>query len=309
MNAEDEGNSSGEQYLRILQMGSRYSLGVGEIRVRGVTLEHLFSVWPKIIKQLRDAGHILLLIDYDGTLTLIMERPELANLSEGTRRLLQTLSHERRFTLAVISGRGLSDLKDKVGIIGIIYAGNHGLEIEGPGVTFVNPAAEELRPILRVMYHVLSRALGTTKGVFVENKGLSLSVHYRLAEGHRATEVERIVKEVVGGAEAAGQVKITSGKKVSEVRPAVTWDKGMAIRLLMKKYGEGGKNSKLLPIYLGDDLTDEDAFDVIGKYENGISVLVGEAEQESAARYFLKSPDEVTIFLEMLLELAQRGFR
>jgi trehalose-phosphatase len=272
-------------------------------------LEHLLSVWSEVVKQLRGARHVLLLTDYDGTLTPIVDRPEMANLAEDTRRSIRSLARQRRFTLGVISGRALGDLKDKVGISGIIYAGNHGLEIEGPGISFVNPVAEELKPILGIMHYVLSRALGTIRGVFVENKGLSLSIHYRLVEERRAREVERIVKQVVGGAEAAGQARITSGKKVYEVRPAVIWDKGKAVKLLVKRCGKGGRNSGLLPIYVGDDLTDEDGFRVIENYVNGISVFVGEEGQPTTARYFLKSPVEVATFLDMLLEQARKGFR
>jgi len=84
-------------------------------------------------------------MDYDGTLTPIVERPELANLCEDTRWLLQALAQERRYTVSVISGRALSDLKNKVKIDGIIYSGNHGLEIEGPGFSVVNPQAEETK--------------------------------------------------------------------------------------------------------------------------------------------------------------------
>lgn len=272
-------------------------------------MEHLLSVWTKVAKRLKGARHILLLADYDGTLTPIVDRPELASLTPEVRRLLQALARQSRFTLGVISGRALADLKGKVGISGIVYAGNHGLEMEGPGIRFVSPVAEELAPLLRVIHYVLSRTLGTIKGVFVENKGLSLSVHYRLVEKRRAAEVERIVRQVVGGAEATGKAKITSGKKVYEVKPAVAWDKGKAIKLVMKRYGRGGRNSGLLPIYLGDDLTDEDGFKVIENYGSGVSVFVGEAEQPSAARYFLRSSEEVATFLGMLLNGARRGFR
>lgn len=270
-------------------------------------LEHLFSAWPQVVKQLKSARHILLLADYDGTLTPIMDRPEMANLAKDTRQLIQALARRQGFTVGIISGRALEDLKERVGISGIIYAGNHGLEIEGPGISFVNPVAEELKPILRIMQHVLSGALETIKGVFVENKGLSLSVHYRLAEEHRAGEVEKIVKKVAGGAEAAGQARITAGKKVYEVRPAVNWDKGTAIKLLMKKYGKGGRRSGLAVVYFGDDLTDDDAFRVIEAYGQGISVFVGEAEARSAARYFLRSPTEVALFLDILIEQASWG--
>ena len=110
-------------------------------------MEHLLSVWPRVTLQIRDARHILLLTDFDGTLTPIVERPELANLTENTRLVLEALARRYEFRVGVISGRALADLKDKVGIPGIIYAGNHGLEIEGPEITFVNPVAEEIKPI------------------------------------------------------------------------------------------------------------------------------------------------------------------
>lgn len=268
-------------------------------------LEHLLSAWPKVVKQLKDARHILLLTDYDGTLIPIVDKPEMANLSEDMKGLLLSLAHQRHFTLGIISGRALVDLKDRVGIGGIFYVGNHGLEIEGPRISYVNPVGNRFKPILHVIHLVLSKALGTIRGVFVENKGLSLSIHYRLAEECKAREIEKIMKQVTGSAEAAGQAKITSGKKVYEVRPAVTWNKGNAVKLIMKQCGKGGRNSGLLPIYLGDDLTDEDGFRIIENYGNSISIFVGDGEQQSTASYFLKSPEEVAAFLNMLIRTCQ----
>lgn len=272
-------------------------------------MENLLSVWPKVVQELRNARHILLLADYDGTLTPIVDRPELANLSEDTRQLLQALARYRHFTLGIISGRALAELKNKIGINGVIYAGNHGLEMEGPGVSFTNPSAEEARPVIRTMYQLLSEALRTIRGVIVEDKGLTLSVHYRLVEKNKTKEVKDIFDRIVGGAQVLGKIKITSGKKVYEVRPAVAWDKGKAIKLLMKRYGKGGRNSGLLPIYLGDDFTDEDVFKVMARYGNGISVFVGDESRDTAARYFLKSPMEVERFLGLLLKHARRGFQ
>jgi trehalose-phosphatase len=271
-------------------------------------LEHLLSVWPEIAKQLREARHILMLFDYDGTLTPIVERPEIAKLSENIRLLLRELSRDSRITLGIISGRALVDIKERVGINNIIYAGNHGLEIEGPGISFVNPIAEELKPILNIIRLILNNTFEAFKGVFVEDKGLSISVHYRQADERHSEEVQKIVKKLVGGAEAAGKAKMTSGKKVYEVRPAVAWDKGKAIKYLMKKFGKGGRQSRLYPMYFGDDLTDEDGFRVINAYGMGIPVYVGEKNQESIARYYLKSPAEVADFMNTLLEEAKKGF-
>jgi len=263
-------------------------------------LEYLLSAWPAVLRQLGAARHILLLADYDGTLTPIVERPELAQLPNRVRPLIERLSQRSDITVGIVSGRALSDLRTMVGISGLVYAGNHGLEIEGPGVSFVSPLAAELRPALRVIHFVLSRALSTVKGVLVEDKGLSLSVHYRMVDPERVQEVEDIVRKTIGQAQAAGTARLTSGKKVHEIRPGVDWNKGKAVRLLMKRDGKGGRRSGLLPMYLGDDSTDEDAFRVIEAYGKGVSVFVGEPGSQSAARYYLKSPEEVCQFLEML---------
>lgn len=270
-------------------------------------MEHLFSVWPEIAERVNKASQILFLSDFDGTLIPIVERPEKAVLDENTRRLLEALVRQQRFTLGIISGRALTDLKDKVNVNGLVYAGNHGFEIEGPGINFISPLADEIKPFLRIIRGVLTMAFGTIKGVFIEDKGITLSVHYRLAEEEKTREIKSIMEHSIQGPVSAGFVKITSGKKVFEVRPAVNWDKGKAIRLLMKKYGKGGRFSGLLPVYLGDDLTDEDGFRVIEKYGMGITIHVGDSDIASSARYYLTSPLEVQQFLNRLLKYSQRG--
>jgi trehalose 6-phosphate phosphatase len=271
-------------------------------------LEHLFSVLTKVMGQIDGARRILLLSDFDGTLTPIVDRPELAAMPEETHRLLQKLTLQSNFTLGIISGRSLSDLKEKVNLSRIIYAGNHGFEIEGPGLSFVNPIAEEIKPMLRIIRQILNMTVGTIKGVLVEDKGITLSVHYRQVRDEEVSEVKNKVEGVIRGPLSRGIVKVTPGKKVYEVRPSVPWDKGKAIRLLMKRYGKGGRQSGLLPIYLGDDFTDEDGFRVIEKYGNGITVHIGENNADSIAKYYLSSPQEVQQFLTNLLETAQRGF-
>ncbi len=269
-------------------------------------MQHLFSVWQEVARRLKAARHVLLLCDYDGTLTPIVERPDLADLSEKTRQLLQDLARQSNFTVGILSGRALADLRQRVGIENIIYAGNHGLEIEGPGISFINPLAEEMRPVLQLIQQVLNKALSPIRGVFVENKGLSLSIHYRMVEEDKSDEVHNIFERVIATAHSLGKVIITTGKKVYEVRPPVDWDKGKAISLLIEKYGKPRVKSELLPIFLGDDQTDEDGFKVIER-RGGISILVGENITGSAARYFLKSPSEVDEFLSLLIQPRPKG--
>jgi trehalose 6-phosphate phosphatase len=271
-------------------------------------VEHLLSAWPRVIGQIQKSKNILFLTDFDGTLTAIVEKPELAFISNETRQLLDSLARQPNLTVGIISGRALSDLKDKINLNNIIYSGNHGFEIEGPGLNFINPIADEIRPFFRVIKNVLTLALGSIKGVFIEDKGITLSVHYRHVEERKVADVESVVKKVVSGPATGGIFMITPGKEVYDVKPAASWDKGKAIRLLMKRFGKGGRRSGLLPIYLGDDLTDEDGFQVIEKYGVGITVHIGESHDNSAARYYLRSPDEVSVFMNRLLNQAQRGF-
>jgi trehalose 6-phosphate phosphatase len=223
--------------------------------------------------------------------------------------MLQELRRVHNMTLGVISGRALDDIKNKVGVKGIIYAGNHGLEIEGPGISFINPLADEIKPLIKMISYILHKTFETARGVFVEDKGLSLSVHYRLAEDSQTENVKSTLEHVVGGAQASGKIKISNGKKVFEVKPGVEWDKGKAIKLLMKKYGKGGRHSGLVPIFLGDDLTDEDGFKVIEKYGNGFSIFVGEPNMDTSARYYLNSPPEVEIFFSWLLESMSQSLK
>jgi trehalose 6-phosphate phosphatase len=267
---------------------------------------HIFDTWENIVSQIMAPASIMLLFDFDGTLTPIMDRPELVTLTEDFRHLLKSLANNRWVILGIVSGRALSDLKKIVDLPGIVYAGNHGLEIEGPELSFVHPLSQEFKSTIRVLNQVLNRTMTKIKGIFVEDKGLTLSVHYRLVQGDAAEkEVKHLFERIIGVARMLGRVRTTSGKKVYEVRPAVNWDKGKAIEHIVRQYqGHWKYRGKPLIIYLGDDLTDEDAFDSVNQY-HGISIYIGEPQSESRAGYYLSSIDEVKQFMEKLLSLVQ----
>lgn len=271
-------------------------------------MEHLYSVWSEIATRIETAGHIVLFSDFDGTLAPIVDTPDLAILPERTRQLLHTLKCQPRITVAIVSGRALDDIKSKVGIDGVTYVGNHGLEIEGPEVNLVNPLAEETRPILHRLHGILSLALAKFTGVIIEDKGLTLSVHYRLVEDIQANKLKPILGEIIDSVRPTGEIRITSGKKVYEVRPVVAWDKGEAIDLIVDRLNRAKGKGKALPIFLGDDVTDDDGFITIGKL-GGISVFVGDAGHDTAALYFLRSPTEVDQFLSWLVDHAQKRCR
>ncbi len=265
-------------------------------------MQHLFEDWSNVANQLKSAEQILFMCDFDGTLTPIVDRPEMADLNQEVRKLLSKLSRCRRITVAVISGRSLNDLRTRIAIPSLIYAGNHGLEIVGPHYSYMHPVTNEIKKVLNIIHGVLLSSLGKIKGVIVEDKNLTLSVHYRLVDEDDVSQVASIFKNTLAGAENLGKIKTTEGKKVYEVRPAVSWHKGKAVKLIMKNLGKGGWYSGTLPVYLGDDLTDEDAFKVMENY-GGIAVYVGQPVPESAASYFLKDTYEVENLLRSVLAI------
>jgi len=217
-------------------------------------MKHLLSNWPEIAKRLHGAKSILLFADYDGTLTPIVDRPEDAVIPDDTKKVLRALSVLPGFTVGIISGRSLADVMERVGLISVVYAGNHGMEIKDlSGILYVDPEVKKAQPIIDSIYKKLVKKLGRIKGALVENKGLSLSIHYRLVDESMLQKVHTIFDDIVKEAKESGDVRITHGKKVFEIRPAADIDKGKAIRRLVDKQinesAAGG--GKLLPIYIG----------------------------------------------------------
>jgi len=265
-------------------------------------VQHLFQAWESFAADTRAASHVLLLSDYDGTLTPIVSRPEEAVLAPEAREQLCTLAKNPAFSVGIISGRSLTEIKTMVGINGIYYAGNHGLEIDGPGLSFVSPVAEAAQAEIKELVRRLSAKLDNIEGVIIEDKGLSLSVHYRLVKKGEETRVAEIFQQITSPLLREGKIRVTSGKKVWEARPPIDWHKGNAVETIRRKIEELLKLEQVLTIYLGDDTTDEDAFMVV-QHPQGWSIFVGEENSASSAEYFLSSTVEVMVFLSRLLEL------
>jgi trehalose-phosphatase len=265
-------------------------------------MQYLFHLWSKNLTTLSSASLVLLLSDYDGTLTPIVSRPEDAVLPNEVREYLSIIVQKLNFSAGIISGRQLSELKQLIGISGIYFAGNHGLEIEGPELTYIDPIAQETRTVLSAVINQLNEKLATTRGVIVEDKGLSMSLHYRLVNENKAKQVEQVFNQITDPLVKVNSIKITSGKKVWEVRPPVNWHKGKAVELITRKIAALNNQQPDVVIYLGDDTTDEDAFSMVNSL-GGWSIYVGPVSSSSQAIYHLASPGEVADFLSRLAGL------
>jgi trehalose 6-phosphate phosphatase len=237
-------------------------------------------------------------LDYDGTLTPIVARPEEAVLDRGIRQTLRELA--KYCTVAVISGRDLQDVQNLVGLDGIFYVGSHGFEISGPqGRHLEHHGGKQFLPALeRAEKSLRDRLEEKIQGVQVERKKFAIAVHYRRAAEGKVREVEGMVDQVQ---EENGRLRKTAGKKILELQPDIDWHKGKALTWLLEQLGMAGP--EVLPFYLGDDVTDEDAFKVLK--DRGIGIAVQEQPISTAARCRLRGPDEVKKFLKALLAYAK----
>jgi len=259
-----------------------------------LSLPHALELLPRLRADRDEAGHIFVGLDYDGTLTPIVSRPEAAHLPADALTALAALAGRSDTVVAVLSGRSLADVRARVPVAGAYYAGNHGLEIFGPGLERLHPGAAAALPALRAAAAELSRELATLTGAQVEDKGASLSVHYRNAAPEAQLAVRDVALRIGRGRPG---IRCTEGKMVVELRPDVDWHKGAALRFIRAAlpYGESGP-----AVFIGDDRTDEDAFRELGG-KSGYGIVVAEAPPPgTAARAWLRSSAEVVDWLNRL---------
>lgn len=233
-----------------------------------------------------------LFLDYDGTLTPIVPNPEDAVIDDRVKEKVNELSGY--MTVAVISGRDRNDIKSLIGIDSIIYAGSHGFDITGPeNLEMQYEPGRKSLPFLDEAEKNLTKKLAGIEGAMVERKKYAIAVHYRNVAENKVDDVKKVVREEL---ENQDQLKKGSGKKVLELKPNLDWDKGKALNWLMEKLGFDEDN--YIPLFIGDDVTDEDALKAI--HGKGIGIIVGEHSEKTYATYRLENTDEVIEFLSLL---------
>ncbi|KAF5731071.1 Haloacid dehalogenase-like hydrolase superfamily protein isoform 2 [Tripterygium wilfordii] len=250
---------------------------------------------------------IALFLDYDGTLSPIVDNPDCAFMSNAMRHAVKRVA--KYFPTAIISGRSRDKVYEFVGLTELYYAGSHGMDIMGPvqqytpdghqtsvwatdqqgkEVNLFQPASAFL-PMIDEVFRSLVECTKDIKGAKVENNKFCISVHYRNVDENIWTTVAHCVQDVI---KDFPRLRLTHGRKVLEVRPVIDWDKGKAVTFLLESLGLSNCDD-VLPIYVGDDRTDEDAFKVLKEGNRGYGILVSSAPKETNACYSLRDPPEV----------------
>ncbi|MFC2069321.1 trehalose-phosphatase [Chloroflexota bacterium] len=240
---------------------------------------------------------LAIFLDYDGTLTPIVEDPAEAKLSKNTRNIIRKLA--KHYSVAIISGRDLKDVQNMVGIKDLAYAGSHGFDIAGPGQYRDQKRGERFLPALKRAEVELSKALQDIPGVRVERKRFGIAVHYRQVDRANLDDLEKRFEKLLS---SYPELRKTTGKEIFELRPNIDWDKGKALLSLLELLYTD--SARVLPVYIGDDDTDEDAFRAIS--DRGITIVVGTGKCPTTAHYALGDTDEAAQFLHALVALAER---
>jgi len=247
------------------------------------------------IRKATTGKKVAVFLDYDGTLTPIVDSPDRAVLSEQMRRTVIKLAEV--CTVGVISGRDLQDVRKMVGIEDIFYAGSHGFDIAGPeGPQKEFQPGKDFLPPLNEAEKLLKGKLKRIEGALLERKKFSIAVHYRKV---REAEVKRVDEAVDHVLAQFPRLRKSYGKKVYELQPKIDWHKGKALLWVLDALNLNEPN--VLPFYIGDDTTDEDAFEAIQYH--GIGIVVMDRPGPTNARYALKNPAEVGKFLTALKAL------
>jgi trehalose 6-phosphate phosphatase len=250
------------------------------------------------LTRLLDVRSPAVFLDYDGTLTPIVNRPEDAVISQSMRRTVRELAG--RCPVCVVSGRDRRVVQELMGLDNLIVAGSHGFEIWSPEGIIEREEGAEFEALLDGVKTRLHEELDPIEGALVEPKRTSVAAHYRLVSDEERPRVRKVVDTIL--AEHPEELRITPGKMVYEIQPKIEWDKGRAMLYLLGTLDL--EREDVVPLYLGDDVTDEDAFEALS--DHGIGIFVGRADdpevagRTTAADYLLLSTEEVKQFLDTL---------
>jgi len=252
-----------------------------------------------VFQRTRDR-HVLLLTDFDGTLSDLVDNPGEAHLSVDVATEVSAIAKLPRVTFGLVSGRRIADVHARVGSAAAFTAGLHGLEIDAADAEFRHPALEVVRPIVASVVARARMDLAKYPRVFIEDKTYSVTCHVRGVHPDAIeTALDRFV-EIAAPHVHAGVVKFLAAAEALELLPSTAWNKGRAVNWIRDHLTPRAARA-LSVVYLGDDRTDEDAFAVLG--DDDVAIGVGERPHDPAIDWRLAGPASVGRFFRHLTRL------
>jgi alpha,alpha-trehalase len=250
----------------------------------------------KDIRKKVGDGKKFIFLDFDGTISDIVNDPDSATPAEGSMEALKEAVKIKDCFVSVISGRNLADLKKYFAIGGLILCGNHGAEIKGQGIDYRHPLNYDKKKAMDNMVNKVRSELGETPGLFIENKDYAAAVHYRKTREDEALRIEKWF-ETLGKGELQ-DIRIRKGKKVFEILPGHSFGKADAVMMIVGLLGDKEKSNGI--IFAGDDATDTEAFVSLGN--SAVKIFIGANPPENAD-YSLMDPSAMAVFLKKFVEI------
>ena len=263
----------------------------------GGSAETLVPIINDLRARIADSDGVIFLTDFDGTLAPIVDTPDEAAALPGIDETLRTLRDSDGTATGVVSGRALDDLYERVGVEDIGYAGNHGIELRYRGEDEVHPDARAAMGSIAEVADTLESRLGDVDGCFVEDKRVTTTVHFRNVVDDEVPTVKDTVRRTVD--EQPADLEITSGKAILEIRPEIDWNKGAAVEWLYDRIVPD--DEEWTTVYVGDDTTDEDAFETL---EDGVTVKVG--DEKTAADHRIEGPHQARALADWIADTGPR---
>lgn len=249
------------------------------------------AVWTEFSRRVMSTHDLELFLDYDGTLTPIRNTPAEALPAPKTLQVLQKLTRLPQTRVIIITGRSLEDIRRLISLDNILFATNHGFHTYQDGIEWVHPEARIASPKFLKLQEFLEQSLDQFREAFIENKQFTLSIHYRNVPVREKPSIKEVIRTTIR--EFDPTLIITQGKEVLEVRPRIEWGKGHAVLDMLQNSKPGA-----LPVYIGDDTTDEQAFQSLQSI--GLTIRVGE-NPYTEAQYFVCDVKEVLDILRLIL--------
>ncbi|MEK7128569.1 MAG: trehalose-phosphatase [Patescibacteria group bacterium] len=259
-------------------------------------MKYIFPKLPEIEDKIKSQKYMALLLDFDGTISPIVKKPESACLPEKTRNILKKINEI--FPVVIVTGRPLNVIKKKIGVRQFLYAASHGWE-RNFGVKFRKKIVPKfVLKKLNQFRKIVEKIKEYYPSLIIEKKPYSVTFHYHLMPTGQKKSLKGWLEKFFKIVHKQTSIKVFYDKETIEILPGLNWTKGNIAKLALK-YLHKKNSKKFTPIYIGDSLTDEDAFRALKK---GITIRVGKNET-SAAKWYLRDQSEVNIFLKWLLSL------